>query len=220
MMKNEMSAYIYEYEEVLLGRAKFSYTFSGSEIEKKDAFRVIWEYAITDILGWSPEEALLYMTKDVVKTLKLEKTLFVLGINENTFLPDYRQVLSFVFPHHIKYDFTKETLDAYEKSTKTNERLPKSFFTGENRGEERAKLILNHLVKKYFGDMTMKEKYAFFATKKKCRIWLKQNRIYNVIGLIFKTPLEYFHESLSEFDKDEFLYQTFRINGEINSEIE
>lgn len=56
---------LYEYEMILLGKKKsYSYSFSGTEKECREAFGYIWNYVITHLLKLQPDQAPLYLTKN------------------------------------------------------------------------------------------------------------------------------------------------------------
>ena len=81
------SSYIFVYLEVLIGdRQEYGDVLKGSESEKKAAVASIWKYAVEELLGWTPEEAAVYMDHDTVKMLKLEPTLAAVGIDKKDFL--------------------------------------------------------------------------------------------------------------------------------------
>lgn len=207
---------IFEYEEVLMGkRQKFECSFVGTEREKYIEIGNIWRYAITHLLKWTPEEALVYLTDDIVKELHLDKTLKAIGYEKNgrKCIVDYSFILQHAFPDKIKFDIRKEAIAEYEKIAKIGKwandnepfKYPKKFFLDCD-GIIRANCLLLYVTSLYLSDMTISEQYEFFSDTSKAKRWLKKKCLDSPIKLIYKNPLEYFHDSLPYNQKDEYIY--------------
>ncbi len=212
---------IWEYEEVLMGRqSNFKISMnSTNEINKKEA-GIIWRYAVSKFLKWSPNDALTYMTPKLVKVLRLELTLPAFGFNDGrAFLPNYTEMLAAAFPDEINYDFTTSTITEYKEFTdeNTTSRRPKNFFFDE-RGKRRAKIVMRYLVHTYLGGMSNEELYLFFQ-KRSAVTWLKEKWIGDLLTRhVFASPLELFHASLPYEERDMFLYWSAILRSRFDKE--
>lgn len=159
--------------------------------------------------------------------MKLWPTLKLIDFDPSkVYVGDMRKLLQYVFPDKIKYDFKKDTIDSYNRSIcaeqflyteKEKKALPRSFWADAD-GEKRAVIIMNYLTGKYMGDMTIREKYEFFATKKKSVKWLKDHNIYGAIGTIYDTPLELYHETARENKNDDLYLEILNYRDENNTD--
>lgn len=215
---------LYEYEEILSGQRKnFSVSFKGSVYDNQKEVGRIWRYAVSNLLKWTPQEAVVNMNKKLVKQLRLERTLVGIGLNPATdYISDYRCVLQYAFPEQIKYDFITETIDDFERFAKqgkyvnddTKKKLTKKFFT-DNNGLKRAHLLLIHQIDTYLSDCSNEEIYELFATKG--AEWLKKKHLEPVLKFIYNSPLDYLQNSLSTIQKqDNFLYYLWKIDEVIS----
>ena len=213
---------IFEYEQVLLKRKlNFKISFNGDLGYRKRAVGAIWRYAVTNLLHWTPQEAEVYMTQEIVLMLHLEKTLNPLGIpaSDLKYIYNFRAFLQYAFPDQIKYDDRQEVIDLYKRSAKLEEwendpnshQIKKKFFLGIE-GQYRAKIVLDYLLKQYFSDSTVDELYEWFANTKKAKKWLKSKKVDQPISSTY-SPLDFLHDSLSIGKKDEFLYYNQKINA-------
>lgn len=214
-MRVDYGTCIYEYERILLGLQK-QYTLAmqggrNSYVNKKE-FGYIWNYAITKLLGWTPEEALVYMTQDIVKKLKLDTTYYAIDFNPAiSFIGNYRFALQYAFPEEVSYNFRQETLAEYKRVAKKeewqNDKSPykyhKNFFSGTT-GYERAKICLNYAVQSYLSDMTTEELYDFFANKTEARKFLSTHNLDLPARILYQNDiLSFFHDS---YDKRNYFY--------------
>ncbi len=207
---------IYEYEQLLMGqRNDFQISFKGNAVENRVEVGNIWRYAITKLLGWTPQEALKYLTNEIVDALLLNKTFVGLNYDrEHTFIADYRFILQYAFPKEIKYDMYAEAIAEYErvaklgiwKNDKSNYKFPKSFFTDEN-GPERAKILFRYAVNIYLGDTNPDDRYKFFANKSRATRWINAKKLSKPLKVMYESPLEFYHDAIPFREKDEFLYR-------------
>ncbi len=219
---------LYEYEEILMGLKKnFTCTFKQGDAINKQEAGIIWQYAITNLLKWTPQEALVNLNDDVIKKLRLDKTYSYIGyFPKKNFYNGWAYILQFAFPDQIVYSFRDETIDEYQKMAKLgrwandqNEyRYAKSFFLGAD-GIARAKIILNYAISLYLSDKTIKELYEFFGNIKKSKKWITGKALGPCIKMIYNTPLEYFHNSLPDEKKNVFYYQAEVLNQKYLDEL-
>lgn len=210
----ERKAIIQDYERVLLGQRKtFSCGKVALESERKEIVGIIWGYAITNLLKWTPEDAMAYINPDIVRALKLDTALKIINVpytGKQDF--DYEYVLSLSFPDKIKYDAKAHCINEYEKilkigkysSSKEVHQFSKKFFD-DAEGLSRAAIVLNYAVSRYLGLKTMAELYEFFNDEKQAMRFLRKYKIADNARLIYSNPLDYFHNSMGE-KRDNFLY--------------
>lgn len=213
---------IFEYEELLMGqRTRFEASFKGSPSENRKEVGHIWRYAIEELLGWTPEEALKNLDSDMVEALMLHLTFAGLDYEpKKTYISDYRFILQYAFPESIKYDFVAETISEYEHVAKlgiwqnddSKYKYAKNFFS-DNNGTSRANILLRHVVNLYLGDLSLKEKYIFFAEDYgKAERWIKKKCLgAPLITEMYSSPLEYFHRALPQSERSELLYNTCKL---------
>lgn len=213
------SEILYEYEEILCGkRALFSIPTAGLPISELERITgVVWKYAITEILHWSADDALNYLTPDIVSLLKMDVLYAALKLSRRNF--DYRYLLSKAFPKEIKYDERTRTIEEYEhvlgigKWNGSEYQFRKKFFTSDG-GSERASICLAYAINHFLEPMTMTQLYAFFADTVNANKWLKKMNLKNVAKLLHGDPLTYFHYSIGHSQRDYFLYYNYMFNRE------
>ncbi len=213
---------LYEYEEILAGRkTSFSAAFSSktNSNENKEAVGVIWRYAVEHLLKWTPEEAAANMTDEIVEMLCLNRTFIGVGYNPLTeYKSDYRFILQYAFPGVIKYDFKQQTIDEYERTAKKGKyegskkdfKFPKKFFVGTE-GIDRSHILMNYVCNLYLSDMTSSELYEFFANEEKAKKWINSMHLELALKLIYKDPLDFYHESAPATKRNDLLYYNYRV---------
>lgn len=206
---------IFEYEDVLMGkRRNFDVSFSGTLEDRRKSAGVIWRYAIEKLLGWTPEQALLYLNQDIIKQLKLNLTYCKIEYEYSTkkFF-DLRFILQYAFPGKIKYDLEENARSEYERVTKMGiwehdtepYKFHKNYFTGTD-GVKRAAVVLNYAISIDLADLDTYELYKFFANKRKATLWLTQKEIETNIKSLYSSPLEYLHYSLPPGETNNFYF--------------
>lgn len=206
---------LYEYEDLLMGkRATFDIAFTESVEGNRKAAGIIWRYAIENLLGWTPEQALIYLNQDLVKTLKLDKTYKKIGYEYSTkkFF-DFRYILQYAFPESIRYDLEEDARSEYERVSKMGQweddeepyKFHKNYFAGPE-GAVRASVVLNYAISIDLSHLGTYGLYRFFGNKKNATEWLKKREIEVNVKSLYKTPLEYFHHSLPEDETNNIYY--------------
>ncbi len=221
------STVIYEYEEILLGKKNsFLASLKGDGYEIRRRVGDVWRYAITNLLGWTPQEAVTYLTDDIVKTLRLDKTLKGVGFNfGKEYAGDYKFVLRYAFPGEIHFDLREQSVEEWEHVAKRGKwkadakpyRYPKKFFSDQD-GINRADLLMRHVVNLYLSGKTTTEKYLFFADAKESYKFIKKHCLDKPLNRIYGDPLEYFHSALPPVERDVFMYYTIKLNRDYYSQ--
>jgi len=206
---------LYEYEDLLMGKRKsFEIAFTDSVEWNKKAAGIIWRYAIETLLGWTPEQALIYLNQELVKSLKLDKTLVKIGYEYSAkkFF-DYRYVLQYAFPESVSYTVAEDARAEYERVAKLGQwsddkedyKFHKNYFAGSE-GAVRASEVLNYAISIDLNHLDDYGLYEFFGNKKDATEWLKKRNIEINIKSLFKTPLEYYHYSLPVSEANNVYY--------------
>lgn len=210
---------LYEYEMILLGKKKsYSYSFSGTEKECKEAFGYIWNYVIIHLLKLQPDQVPLYLTKEIIFLLHLESTFKhidrQIGTVKNI---NYPYLLSIAFPDQYSYDIRKQCRDELDHVMKIGKyagepgkhQWPKNFFKGAS-GVQRAEIILYYILTSYFEWNTISQMYEYFSDTKRGMSFLKKYHLQNNAKILFNnSPLEYMHYSIPDDWKNEFLYENY-----------
>lgn len=215
------SLILFEYEEVLMGRSRnFEVSFRGTLEDRRKTAGVVWRYAIENLLGWTPEQALLYLNQDIIKMLKLDLTYVKIDYEYSTkkFF-DLRFILQYAYPGRIRYNLEDNARSEYERVNHMNEweneketyKFHKGYFSGPE-GIERAAVVLNYAISIGLSELTTFELYRFFASKRKATLWLTDHEIETNVKSLYATPLEYLHYSLPPEESNEifFLNEYFR----------
>lgn len=222
---------IYEYEDILMGKRKnFGTSLDGNKKEISEKVGAVWKYAVVHLLKWTPQQAVKYLTYDIVKMLCLDKTFNKMNFKpERTYIGDFRLFLQYAFPDEVRMGLTEQTISEYERIAKigkwandqNNEiRYPKKFFTDES-GMKRAAILLNHVISLYLSTYTIEELYDFFANKKKAIKWLREKSLEAPCKDVYDgDTLEYFHFSLPFYKQNYLYYSLALINEEYQKKMD
>jgi len=211
-------------EEIRLSDVYFSYSPEQNHNEACFLFRYVFE----NILEWTPHDVMNYMSAEVVEKLGLTKAYSKLlwpsevknGKKSKIFDPRsaYGYIAALCYPSAIKeYDIHNIWIMEYNRELSGEKRASIKNFECEH-GYDKARLLLNYWLMNHpderFKDL--ESMYNFFASDK-ANDYLKKIKLDKARECFFATPLEYFHESLTEDDenggqKSEFLLQFTEFN--------
>ena len=230
---------IYEYQQLLLGKmARFHVAFKNFEdggtdytdvaVNKSDPMQraknfsanakevgYVWKYACENLFNLTPEQAVDFITPELVEKYMLNKTFIGVKSQMPSFMPDYSYFLQFAYPDKIKYDVESQAIEIYKKIQKLEKyandtekiTFPKGFFT-DIYGIQRLMVIFNYAINLYHGDLTTSQKYEFFANEDVARKWLRKKNLYKPLALkMYDTALDYFHDMFQPEKRSEKLYQ-------------
>lgn len=179
------------------------------DAKEEDALAIV-RYAVTDILGWTPEEALYGMNEEIMKQLRLDKIItyvqYPRDINKNK---DYAWMIHRAFPKETSYCPKDQVLEMYKRLQNSNiDRFPKRVFVGNN-GIEKLSVLLNDYISKNIPAFTISELYEYFSKFGEANKALRKAKLYYAYKDFYNTPLEYLHEALGE-NSDNFLYHHYQ----------
>ena len=238
MSANETTrAMIQEWERQLASNEPIKipdWFFSHTDEQNHENACHLFRYVFENILEWSPQDVMNYLSADIVAKLGLTKPYSRLifpteiknGRSTRTLesRSAYGYVAALCYPSVIhEYDLQNIWIMEYNRELSGEKRASIRDFEGEH-GYDKARLLLNYWLinhpEERFTDL--EAMYAFFATKE-ASDYIKKIKLDKACQIFFKSPLEYFHESLTEDEgdesaKSEFLLQftEFKVlNGDI-----
>lgn len=198
-----------DYEEVLIGNRKkiptgyFMFDKKGNE---RVALAVI-RYAIEDLLGWGIQDAIRLFHPNYISLMKLDQVVNYIAFPSDVTKDDTEYILYLLYPKHVEYDVKRYTLRVYNKVMENKGRYPKDYMYGYL-GMLRAKICLQYAIHQTSLFRSADELYRFFASKD-CMKYLKANKLYQLYNSFYGSPLEYMHDSMPSFVKNNFLYHNY-----------
>lgn len=172
---------------------------------------------IVKLCRWTPQEAVIKMTPQMMQSLHLDQVyrelyirgLIEPGIDKKT---DFRYLAHIAYPQEIPYSLRDRTLKVYEDvlSGKIG-KFPKYFFD-EKYGQTRAAICLLEAVKG-MNVTSIEELYAFFANTPAAKKMLVGARLYSVCQTLYEDPLSYLHYSLIDAQKNDFLFSFYKFTN-------
>ena len=122
-----------ELERELYASDKALHKSRVEQSKEKDALQVL-AYVITDLMGLTPEEALIQFeipgrAKEYIEAWKLDKVLDHIHMPPGIRRTNYRYLFSLIFPGRITYDEDELTLEVYRRVLEGEiPRLPRNFL--------------------------------------------------------------------------------------------
>ena len=74
-MNSDLSSVVYEYEQILLGKNKAFVNSFDNDLPNEKVIAYLWQYVIEELLHWTPQQAVSYMTMETVHQLHLQNTI-------------------------------------------------------------------------------------------------------------------------------------------------
>lgn len=216
----EKETAIKKYEDLLLGTNTHFY-MSGSDAEKEQAALIILRYIITDLLGWTPQEAMEGIPKHVAEKMHIPKLMVYIqypkDIDDKT---DYDYAVYKAFPNEVKYDAKKKIIKLYKRVMSGDKnKFPKNYFSEGKGGRLRAKYILINAIDTNLPiqQKEVTELYKLFNDADMIKKCLKEWKLTSVCKTLYDgNPLNYLHEALGESDENEFLYNYYTFKNVYN----
>ncbi len=214
-----------EKEKVLLQEYETMYINDGKNTIPSIYFRnmapgqqqaqalAIMRFAIAEYLGWDPEDIKKYLSKKILRKLKLD------GIFKSyiTFPPEYDKddtdltyLAYLLYPERYHLDVKEQCINMFERIYNGEiDKFPSAWIsTGE--GLLRFSIILQYVIAQLPRFKDQEALYAYFATQGiRC---FKKYRIYSFATALYDTPLDALHFSLPDELKSDFWYHYFKFN--------
>lgn len=186
--------------------------------KEKDALAII-RYAITGILGWTPDEAFYYFNEKTLKALKLEQVCkhieFPKDLKPKV---DYWWYIYKAFPAQVKYNPNERVLNLYRQMMKNEiKHFPKGVFEGQE-GSDKLNLILHYFITENIPASTIEDLYDAFGNRAEAVKFLKEGKLYHAYKDKYSSPLDWLHDSLGEDANN--LYYRFQQFNELFPKVE
>ena len=221
---------IRNYEDALIGRRRFSLKIPGC-LERKptkekgtfedlerardiqaskenDALAVV-RYAVTNILGWTPQEAFVFFNKEVMQKLKLDQACkyiqFPRDLSPNS---DYWGIIYKAFPTQVSYEPYQRVLNMYKRLLKGEiKHFPRNVFDGTE-GAEYLNSLLHYFISENIPANTVEDLYDAFGHSANIVKELKKAKLFYAYKNKFYSPLDWLHSSLE--DESNSLYYHYQ----------
>ena len=204
------------YQEYLLGKSNDFPTFfaMGSVVEAEKEAKAVLRYVVEDILGWTPQQMLHGLNKEVVSAFKLGPVLSSFILPEYAKTTDYELYAALLYPRAIKQSPEAMTvLRRYKESISSDQkRLPKGFFTDGDAGRERFLICLDYMISSSDEIVSVENAYAIFGGPKFRDFSRRHNRPEEVIQVHWSNPLEALHDVLPESEESELWYHVYLLS--------
>lgn len=208
---------ILEYEELLCGKRKnFSAGYVGKSLNPVNTIE-LFRYVYEDLLGWEPEQVVLYTDKALLKKLKLDilfkKLPFPLGLDP---MVDFYYIGHLLYPHIFAYDHKSSVLRTYDKVlSREMSKFPKGFFDGAD-GRLALALCVRSAISSNLKITSIEEVYRYFAIKSRALFFLKKQKLFVPCVEHYADPLSMIHDILKEEDKSELYYRYYSFLSELS----
>lgn len=221
---------IRNYEDALIGRRRFSLKIPGylerkptkekgnfEDLERardiqaskeNDALAVV-RYAVTNILGWTPQEAFVFFNKEVMQKLKLDQACkyiqFPRDLSPNS---DYWWIIYKAFPTQVSYEPYQRVLNMYKRLLKGEiKHFPRNVFDGAE-GAEYLNSLLHYFISENIPANTVEDLYDAFGHSANIVKELKKAKLFYAYKNKFYSPLDWLHSSLE--DESNSLYYHYQ----------
>ncbi len=215
MASNRRSTILSEYEQIMLGRkTAFTSSFTENNHENVQAVIILWRYVIEEMLGWTPQQASNYLTKEIIERLRLKNTLKKIELPVGVgFAKAPKYVLSLCYPDEIKFSITEQVIAEFDRVlADPSTKFTKNFFA-DALGFKKATICVNYAIARFLSDKSIHELYAFFANEEKAMEFLTKTRLDFVCNELFFGPLEMFHQTY--YRASNMLYQSHCLNKKL-----
>lgn len=199
-----------EYESIMVGkRDSYATLYFKKDDPESDAIALL-RYALLEVLNWTADMIIDYATPKLLDVLNLSRPIAKLSWPSEF---DHDEDMFFIAwkidPQKIKYSQKDFVLNIYARILEgKRQKFPKNFFGGVE-GEYNSELCLQYIINQKLAFNTVEDMYAFFAEDKKSLMFLVENSLDSPVDQTFSSPLEYLHESLPNFQKNEFYYHYY-----------
>lgn len=221
---------IRRYEESRLGRAQFylkstrlknndaGYTDKETELKNKklsdgekerDALSLT-RYIVENVLGWTPEEAMVHITTDIGRRLGMNELFkYVDSPMEVRLSEDYRWLIHRAYPTQTRYDTQEPLFNLYHKIIAGEiKRFPRNFFMGKD-GREKASALFRDYISRNIPAKSIGELYRIFSNNADGWNILRNAHLYHETAPYYSSPLEFLHDTLGP-EADRFFYSYYQ----------
>lgn len=205
---------ISEYEQVLIGNiSKIPPRLFQNEPAANEQFALsVFQYAIENLLCWTPTETYQLFSPAVVETMRLKQLLNYIKFPSELTKDNTEYIVYLIYPKDVPYDFAKYVIQTYNKVLNGEIRYPREYMYG-NKGLVRSGICLQYAIKNSKVFHSVEEMYRFFCSPEGFA-FLREKKLYQLYKSFYDNPLQYLHYSLPDSLKNElyFNYYTFLDN--------
>lgn len=202
-----------ELDRLLYEKKKNDFMEKTARAKEEDALAVV-RYAITDLLRWTPEEAMNLLTSDIIEKLRFDRVakyvIYPADINRSDDKREgYPWMIHRAFPNDTKYDMREQLLKVYEqvRSGKLDQ-FPRYMFRGEDRDKKLAILLSDYLAK-HVPSSSVEDLYRLFANPTDGNRILRRAKLFYAYKKFYESPLLYLHLSLGD-EADSFYFNFYQ----------
>lgn len=201
---------ISRYEDFLMHHNQRFY-LSGTDAEKRHGALSVFRYIIKDLLGWTPQDAIVGLNQHVAKQMHIDLLMTYIDLPKDV-LPDvdYDYLVHVAFPKEIPYKPEEKIIRNYKLVLqKVKPRFPKNYFNRIMGGYMRARCVLAYAIDQNIpiNERSEHDLYQLFAEPARIMPLLKSWKLNNVCKSLYENnPLRYLHDTLEESETGEFLY--------------
>lgn len=220
MVNDSLLGIIYEYQRVLLGRAKMvPYNMFTENDASNDKIGIaVIKYAVEEHLHWTPEEMQYKFNRDVIEQMKLEQFVSRVILPPEIEKDDYFYYAARCYPSVIHVNLDELTKIMYNRvKSGQRDRFPAGFFNGAD-GRRRAVICLRYVLEQYMTFKNKEELYASFATIGGNAL-LNKYRLYKARLLTFESPVDYLQAALLPEERDDALYYFIKFRNSVPKEL-
>ena len=205
---------ISEYEQVLIGNISKipPRLFQNEPAANEQLALSVFQYAIENLLCWTPTEAYQLFSPAVVETMRLKQLLNYIKFPSELTKDNTEHIVYLIYPKEVPYDFAKYVIQTYNKVLNGEIRYPREYMYG-NKGLVRSGICLQYAIKNSKVFHSVEEMYRFFCSPEGFA-FLREKKLYQLYKSFYDNPLQYLHYSLPDSLKNElyFNYYTFLDN--------
>lgn len=188
-------------------------TYTGDVDTRSRMALAVFRHVFENILQWSPDVAFANMSMQLIKDLRLNNEWNNLDLpREIRQFSSTKYVIAMLYPRKFMQLFSVETLaiQVYRSSLEQRRGIfPKNYFLDEN-GRQKAQICLRYMLNNYVKFNSIEKIYEEFANTEVIQKVLKSYGLDLPARTLYKTPLDYLHDSLSPQQKNNLYYNFYR----------
>ena len=202
-----------ELDAILYEKKKSDFEDKTARAKEKDALAVV-RYAVSNILGWSPEDAMNHLTIDIIEKLHFDRVakyiIYPPDINRNDDRKEgYPWMIHKAFPSDTKYDMREQLLRIY-KLVRSGElkQFPRYMFRGEDRDRKLA-ILLSDYISRNIPAEDIEDLYRLFSDPVRGNRILRKAKLFYAYKDFYESPMLYLHLSLGN-EANGFFYNFYQ----------
>lgn len=202
---------IFNFQNYLIG---FTPTFrfrptSLTNEQKSEKAKKIVRWIISDVLGWTPQEAKEHFGLKEIKAFKLTAIINKIIYPEDVSKTDYPYLIHVLYPNIIRYDPSEGIINIWEEVQKGDlKKFPAGIFAGES-GRQRIYTLLNEFNRRYVPAKNLEDLYYAYSRPAEINKAFGEAKLYTSFSKYYTYPIELLHRMIKDVysgQEDEYLY--------------